>query len=121
MRWNDTGFGRFEVVTIVAFLIIIAAIVIPNLSRKATPDVELRGWVRNASIISDTTYVAFEKEGNITPQSYTLVGKHPELWRGEHIWLRLHPRPLGDRYEIVGFVRLGPDASDKSERSPSSP
>lgn len=117
MRRNDAGISLSEVLVIAAILLILAAIAIPNLSRKATPDIDLRGWVRSVNVVvaHNTTYIAFEKEGDITPQSYELAGVHPELWRGEHVLLRLHPctyPPAGYRYDVVGFKRLGPDAPD---------
>jgi len=121
MRRNDAGLGFFEILIIVAILLIIAVIAIPYLQKKATLDIQLRGWVRNVNVIYDydTTYVAFEKEGDITPQSYKLVGKHPELWQGEHVWLKLRPRHIGYRYDVIDFKRLGPD--DKSGQLPNSP
>jgi len=123
MRRNDAGFGLLQVLVVVAILLIIAAVVAPNLLRKAVPDIELRGWVRNVNVVvaSDTTYIAFEKEGDITPQSYELAGKYQELWQGEHVWLKLHLISVGSRYDVVGFKRLGPDAPDKPEQTPSNP
>ncbi len=115
MRRNDAGSGLSKVlivVAVVAAISFIIAMVVLEYQSHARPDVELSGWVRNVNIVYDSTIVAVEKDGDITPQSYELIGKHSELWKGEHVWLRLHFRPYREEYEIVGFKRLGPD--DKS-------